>query len=257
VEEVSVAWACTHSRARPDAIFLSFHILDAQPARPSSRLISFRRPQQEMSRLITLSADERNMRSFAGFSATLVALALSLSATIAQRAGASLITFSAKLDAQHARPPNLVPAYGAASGTLDDTTGTFTISGTSHTASPVASAEVRGPTTLTDSTGPVIVQLSASYVNTDRGVDGTFSGSSILSPEQISDLLAGNYFVSVETTSLIGPAPPLGGSLTVPEPSAFGLICLIGLATHARRRRLPKPGAADEPHGPVRRTPID
>lgn len=157
----------------------------------------------------------------------------------AMPAWGSIITLGASLDGYQARPPNLVPAFGQATASIDTVSGAFAISGTSRTASPIAGAALRGPNNPpADLLGPTILQLSWSPIPSEFGDNGMFSGTGTFTPAEISELLAGNDFVAVETRNNFGPAAALGGQLIVPEPSLFAIfVCFVGVALIGRRTR--------------------
>jgi hypothetical protein len=160
--------------------------------------------------------------------------------SFACRVDAAVVTLEAALDSQHARPPNLVPAIGHATATINDATGEILVSGSYRTASHVTSAEIRGPNSPpADYLGPVIMTLTTSANSVDSGETGTFSGAAIFDPSQVAQLLDGEYFVAVDTTTQIGPGPSIGGALVVPDPAALHVVALFacGGALRLRRRR--------------------
>lgn len=174
---------------------------------------------------------KRNVITF--FSCCIVAM-------FAAPARGSIITLTASLDGPHARPSNLAPGFGQAIATIDDVSGAFTISETSRTASQLAGAALRGPNNPpADVLGPTILQLSWSRIPSEFGANGMFDGAATFTPGEIANLLAGNDFVAVETTSNVGPAASLGGQLIVPEPSLFAIFgCFVGVALLGRRMKL-------------------
>ena len=125
----------------------------------------------------------------------------------------AVIELEAVLDGQYARPQTLVPNHGTATATIDSITGAFVISGTAATGSRVSDVEIRGPISLpADPLGPVILPLSFAETTSPNSV---FSGSGTLTPPQVTELLAGDFFVAVNTANADGPQASLGGSLIV------------------------------------------
>ena len=146
------------------------------------------------------------------------------------RSYGAVIALAATLSGQTARPPTQAPNSGEATATLDNVSGAFTISGTSATASPLASVDLRGPNhPPADELGPLILSLTFSSLSSGSGaVQGSFDGSATFTAVQMSDLLAGDFFVNVQTKTNLGRGAPVGGYLVVvPEPVASGFIGLI------------------------------
>lgn len=117
--------------------------------------------------------------------------------------------------------------------------GAFTISGTSSTASPLASVDLRGQNNPpADELGPLILSLTFNSSSSGSGaVQGSFDGSAAFTALQMSDLLAGDFFVDLQTKTDIGRGGPVGGYLVVvPEPVASGFIGLIAPLWLLRRR---------------------
>jgi hypothetical protein len=156
------------------------------------------------------------------------------------RAYGAVIALSGFMDAPRARPPNLGVGVAYAAATVDDVTGAFSISGTSKTVLPLAGVSLRGPNNPpTDVSGPLILDMafSSSQPSVGAAFDGVFSGTAVFDASQVSELLAGHDFVAVYTALPDNaPAPALGGSLVVPEPSLFGVICPWGLVGVWRRQ---------------------
>lgn len=151
----------------------------------------------------------------------------------------AVIVFNAVMDAPGARPPNLGVGIGYATATVDDTTGAFSISGTSRTLLPLAGVSLRGPSDPpANVAGPLVIDLvfNSAQPSPNTAFDGVFSGTATFIPSQISELLAGHDFVAVYT-ALPGnvPTPTLGGSLVVPEPSLLGVVCVSTLVLFRRQ----------------------
>ncbi len=168
----------------------------------------------------------------------ILAIAGLLSVGVAQARGA-VISLEAVLDGLHARPSTLVPNDGMATATVDSITGAFVISGTSATGSPVSDVEIRGPISLpAEPLGAVILPLSFAETTSPNSV---FSGSGTLTPSQLTELLAGDFFVAVNTANFQGPQASLGGSLiVVPELSGWAGMCLSAFSLLCMRLRRKK-----------------
>lgn len=149
----------------------------------------------------------------------------------------AVITMSASLDGQDARPPNLAPARGYATVMIDNATGEIDVTGTYRTASHVNAAEIRGRNSPPiDYLGPVVLTLTVSVESVDSGETGSFRGSGTLDPGQLSELLGGEYFISVDTITSLGQGPSIGGVIATPEPSTGFLSILLLFGASLRRR---------------------
>ena len=148
----------------------------------------------------------------------------------------AVIPLSAVLNGQYARPTNVSPNYGTATATVDSITGAFYISGGAATGSSVSDVEIRGPISLpAEPLGPVILPLSFAEATPPNSI---FSGSGTLTPPQVTELLAGDLLVAVNTANADGPQAAIGGYLIViPEPSGWTVLCLSMLSLLCIRLR--------------------
>ena len=151
--------------------------------------------------------------------------------------GASAVTlqFEANLDALQEVPPNGSPAFGLGDFNLDTTTSNITVTTGSYQVLLGNSTAV----TLNDAalgfSGPIAITLT---LDAPGATTGTFSGSGLLTPTQVADLEAGNFYVNIR--SIVVPAGEIRGQLVaVPEPSTAALACvgLIGLVAASRKRK--------------------
>jgi hypothetical protein len=153
------------------------------------------------------------------------------------RAYGAMITLSAEMTST---PPSLSEGGGSATATVNDVTGEIAIMGTFGTFRHAVAASVHGPNNPpTDFLGPLVLPLDINPLP-PLGNQGTFGGSGILDAAQLSQLLAGQYLVVVETQSSPGPTVSISGVLTVPEPGAstallLGAVPLICGRTPQRR----------------------
>jgi hypothetical protein len=167
------------------------------------------------------------------------AISICVFCAVASHCDGAVIPLSASLSGADARPQNVAPGFGSAIATMDDATGIFTISGTSRSFRPAVEISIRGPNNPpADVTGPLILSLSFTTgpASEGAGFDSSFSGSAGLDSTEMADLLAGHYFVAVHTSLAGFDGPDLGGSLTVPEPRVFAMVCLAALALLRRHR---------------------
>jgi hypothetical protein len=129
-------------------------------------------------------------------------------------------------------PPNSSPATGIATGTLDDVSGMlhFDVNASGFLA-PITAAHIH--TAPIGSNGPVTFPLTGATGGT------TYSSSDMfmLTPAQVSTLLAGGMYVNIHSQVL--PGGEIRGQLAatpVPEPGSI-LALTAGAAMLWRRRR--------------------
>jgi len=162
------------------------------------------------------------------------------------RALAAVITLSATLAST---PPGLSAGFGTATASVDDVTGTFSISGTFGTFRSAVQASLHGPNAPpTDFLGPQIFALTLSS-SSELANEGTFTGTAILDATEIGQLISGKYLVVVETQSAPGPTASISGVLTVPEPCAIYLLGVLLLALRRPQIRSETAQARKDPAG--------
>ncbi len=155
----------------------------------------------------------------------------------ATQASAAIVLFDIQLDGLQETPPVATPGFGTGSLTLDDVTGGYTINGTFNDLIGTSTdAHIHGPAAIGVGPAGVIVGLTV-----DVGVSsGAFSGAGTFTAPQMTDLLAGLYYVNIHSS--IEPGGEIRGQITqVPEPASVVLIALGGVAlavaSRIRRRR--------------------
>jgi hypothetical protein len=143
------------------------------------------------------------------------------------RAPAAVVTLSATLAST---PPGLSEGYGTATASVDDATGTFSVSGTFGTFRRAVQASLHGPNSPpTDFLGPQLFGLTLTS-SSELANQGTFTGTAIFDATEVGQLISGKYLVVVETQSAPGPTASISGVLTVPEPCAVYLAGVLLLA---------------------------
>jgi MYXO-CTERM domain-containing protein len=165
-------------------------------------------------------------------STMLAAIALLWCAALAH---ASIHTFDANLDGLQEVPPNASPAFGSATATLDDGSGTFTIVTGSYNDLLGGSFAVSLFDAPVGTNGPLILALT---LDTPGAATGTFSGGGPLTPAQIADVVAGKGYLNIR--SQVFPSGEIRGQLfETPEPTSFVMAALAGIGwlAAARRRR--------------------
>jgi len=164
-----------------------------------------------------------------------IAIPLASVCLVVTSASAAILTFEANLDGLQEVPPNGSPGFGLGDFTLDTTTSNITVTtGTYQDLLGGATA-----VTLNDAAigfnGPIAVILT---LDTPGAATGTFSGNGLLTPGQVADLLATNFYVNIR--SQVYPNGEIRGQLfQVPEPSSIMLVGagLAGLIVVRRRRK--------------------
>lgn len=168
-----------------------------------------------------------------------VVVAAALVAALATSAPAAVVGWTAKLDqAQEVLQPPLgaVPdAEGMGKGTLDTLTGMLTWTITYQNLSgPAVGLHFHAPG-APGVNAPVVVN-----VGTISGLLSPTSGSATLSTDDVTDFLAGLFYINVHTA--LNPSGEIRGQVApVPLPAAAGLmlagvLSLAGLGV-ARKRR--------------------
>ena len=155
---------------------------------------------------------------------TIIAILSSLGLSHAQ-------TYEANLDPFQEVPPHNTPGYGSADFTFSGKTLSID-AGTGVYNDLLAGA---GTVLLQDaavgSNGPTIFTFHLDLPGT---TSGTFSGSATLTPGQVIDLNAGNFYVNV--TDQVFPSGEIRGQIEgVPEPTTMALMGSVSLALLALR----------------------
>jgi hypothetical protein len=153
---------------------------------------------------------------------------------VATNATAATLQFEALLDGLQETPPVATPGTGFASLTLDNVSGNWTLTGNFVNLIGTANnAHIHGPAPIGTPAG-VIVGLTW-----DPATSGNLTGAGTFTGPQMSDLLAGLYYVNLHST--FRPGGEIRGQLgLVPEPGTFVLFGLGGLVlalTGWRRKR--------------------
>jgi hypothetical protein len=158
----------------------------------------------------------------------LLALAVATCAfSFGSAAYASIHNFDANLDGLQMTPPNASPAFGFSSATLDDVSGTFTIvTGTYQDLLGGAT----GVQLFDGAPGVPGTFVTGLTLDTPGAATGTFSGSTVLSAGQITDMLADNLYVRIGSS--VYPGGEIRGQFiqAVPEPSSIVLVSVGGIA---------------------------
>ncbi len=133
-------------------------------------------------------------------------------------APASVYNFS--LDGLQEVPPNASPAFGSISLTVDDLTFDWTLSGTFQDllSSATAAHIHKAPPGVN---GPVIFPLTVT-----AATSGTVSGAGTFTAAQLADLIDGQYYVNIHSSTF--PGGEIRGQV-VPEPSTLLLLALTAI----------------------------
>jgi len=126
---------------------------------------------------------------------------------LTSRSQAATTTFNATLNATSEVPPNQSPATGTATVTLDSATNTITWNGTfSGLTGPATAAHIHGPAPVGKNAGVIL------FLAPKGGpVNSPLQGTDKLTPEQVADLMAGNYYVNIHTAA--NPGGEIRGQL--------------------------------------------
>ena len=117
-------------------------------------------------------------------------------ALLVSTVAAQTYTYDVTLAGDEEVPPVVTTGSGAATVTLDTSSGAVTVSGTySSMSSAVVAAHVHGPARRGDTAG-VLVGLT-----TTGGTDGTFRGSGTLSSSDMQSMLDGLTYLNVHTVN--------------------------------------------------------
>ena len=157
-------------------------------------------------------------------------LAIGALGVVTAGANATVWAFNGVMDGLQEVPPNASPGTGSFTGTIDDVTGAFTLTGTyTGLLAGVTASHIHGPAPV-GANGPVIVALTHT-----GGTSGTLTGGGTISLAQVADMMAGLHYVNVHTQAF--PGGEIRGQIgVVPEP---GTIVALGLGAIllVRRRR--------------------
>ncbi len=142
-------------------------------------------------------------------------------------ATAATVSFAANLDGLQEVPPNASPAFGQADATLDTVSGAFALTDTpSYSDLLGTSVAVTLNDAAVGSNGPILLSLTLDNPGT---TSGTFSGSGMLTAQQVTDLVGGNGYLNIRSN--VFPGGEIRGQLfTVPEPATITLAASCGLA---------------------------
>lgn len=161
---------------------------------------------------------------------TLAVLAFFATAVLAE----AQTLYYADLAGNQEVPPNSSPGYGESDLSLSGTT--LTVTDGSYNDLLGNSSTIRLADAAPGMNGVTIAVLTLTSPGT---TSGTFSGSTTLTTQQISDLAAGNLYLNLTTT--VYPSGEIRGQLElVPEPSTLALAGLGSLAVLALRQRKAK-----------------
>jgi hypothetical protein len=147
---------------------------------------------------------------------------------------ATIIPWSASLNGAQEVPASGSLGTGSAFGTIDDASGALawniTFSGLSG---PLIGIHFHGPAAPGVNAG---VRVN---IGTISGFLSPNSGSAIITAQEVSDLLAGNWYINLHTPNF--PGGEIRGQVipeAVPEPAMLGLLglALAGLAASRRRK---------------------
>ena len=161
------------------------------------------------------------------------ALPIILAACLVSSARAATLILTASLDgAQEAPVPVVTTGTGAATMTIDDVTGVWSLTGTfSSLLANASNAHIHGPAPVGLAAG--VVKGLAFTAAASGSVSGSSVATGVYSAVQIADLKNGLHYVNIHSTSF--PGGEIRGQL-IPEPST---VLLGGFAAGIllRRRR--------------------
>lgn len=149
-------------------------------------------------------------------------------------AAATTINLSASIDGAQANAGAGTGSSGSGSASLtfDDATNLLSWSGSfSGLTTSYTVAHFHGPA------GPGVnggVQVGISSVLDPGNLSGTFNGSATLGATQAAQLLAGDWYINIHSTT--DPGGEIRGQVLVPEPGTLALLSLAGLALVIRRK---------------------
>ena len=153
-----------------------------------------------------------------------LALALVSTFVLASTANATTHNFTVRLEGSQEVPPVVSSGTGLVNVTLDDVTGSVTVSGTySSLNSAQTAVHIHGPAPAGVNAG-VIITLAGT-----GGTAGTISGGGTLSAGQVTDMLSDLHYINLHTTS--SPGGELRGQIRPPAvpASSLGAWMALGL----------------------------
>jgi hypothetical protein len=148
---------------------------------------------------------------------------------------ASLFYFSAQLHGGQEVPPNGSLGWGTATGLFDDETQVFSLGGqVGALSSGITAANIhQGDPGVA---GPAILPLTANVGFNLGPINSDFFA---LTPNQVSNLFSGHWYVNVNTAEF--PEGEIRGQIllgsSVPEPESFAFLGALTLAGFALWRR--------------------
>jgi hypothetical protein len=144
--------------------------------------------------------------------------------------------YLAYLDPFQEVPPHNTPGYGDVDFAFNSGTSTLSVTSGTYADLLAGASTVRLQDAAPGANGPTIFMLT---LNTPGNTSGTFGGSGILTPAQVTDLQNGNLYVNI--TDPVYPSGEIRGQLEAakaPEPATFltGALLLIPFGLSSVRK---------------------